>query len=224
MRGVPRYADLMISSIGEISRERVFKSPLGHSRLRVDLRFRVQSGNEFRSNRRSQPWGFNSPSESFIRSPNARRAVRCHDSSRACRSACQLRSVRSRNSVISTEVHCRAWRRLSDSIRWPAPASRWWVLSAPTSRRARCSARVCAGGDGAVVVAVQEQERRGVGPDQIDRVGLGGPVPVHRMAWIGQCRAHASSNPSARTDRSEAPNSSTTARIRGSARPATQAR
>jgi hypothetical protein len=30
MRGVPRYADLMISSIGEISRERVFKSPLGH--------------------------------------------------------------------------------------------------------------------------------------------------------------------------------------------------
>ena len=26
MRGVPRYADLMISSIGEISRERVFKS------------------------------------------------------------------------------------------------------------------------------------------------------------------------------------------------------
>ena len=35
MRGVPRYADLMISSIGEISRERVFKSPLGHKYPRI---------------------------------------------------------------------------------------------------------------------------------------------------------------------------------------------
>ena len=35
MRGVPRYADLIISSIGEISRECVFKSPLGHQLIMV---------------------------------------------------------------------------------------------------------------------------------------------------------------------------------------------
>ncbi len=40
VRGVPRYADLMISSIGEISREHVFKSPLGHIVIMVDLRIR----------------------------------------------------------------------------------------------------------------------------------------------------------------------------------------
>ncbi|MFZ0214316.1 MAG: hypothetical protein WAM30_00060 [Candidatus Dormiibacterota bacterium] len=63
------------------------------------------------------------------------------------------------------------------------------------------------------VVFTEEQEWRGLRLDQIDRVGVGGPVPAESDAVAVRMR---SSNPSATMDRSEAPNSSTTARIRGS--------
>jgi hypothetical protein len=42
------------------------------------------------------------------------------------------------------------------------------------------------GRDDAVIVAVQEQERGGAGPDQVDRVGFGGAVSVDRVTRVGE--------------------------------------
>ena len=81
-----------------------------------------------------------------------------------------------------------AWRLLSDIIPWPARQQVVGAVRAGGAQRA-VQREGLGGRDDAVVVTVQEQERWRVRPDQVDRVGVGGPVSVDRMAGIGDSAA-----------------------------------